>query len=556
MGASRKPKPSAAVGIDIGSDSIKVAEAKLVKGSVTITGVGVARCPEGVIENEVVIDPKALGAAIKALLSESGIKTKKCVSSVAGQSRVVVRVLNVPKMNPKELGETMKWEVERVVPFSPNQVVMDYKPLEKLNEDPNAQNMDVFLAVAQQELVESHVAAIQAAGLTPTAIDIEPLAVGRSLVDAAPNVKDEVVAVVHIGANTSELCMFEGGVPVGMPIPLGISGTLFTKEIAESLGQTEQQAELTKREYAMVDLAAYDAAQAPAVDMGAFGGQDDADGPSAFNTVVDGSTGAFDLNFGGASEPQADAQSADPSNPFVSNPFSQASDSGPAFDLPQSETTAAEPFSIPETELGASFDQSAETPAPVDNDFLFNIGGEDTSDSGNAFDLGGAEPAQTAPSAPLFDLGDDMEDSPAEEDQSQPNFDLSDTDENADPGTQFDFEPALPVAAIGDPVKFDDKVKQCVYTLLGDLIAQLRNSLDYYSTQYSKYPGTIYICGGTAKLQNLEKLVEREIGVPTKVADPIKNLGIKIAGVSEQYLKEISPMLCVSVGLAIRDMVD
>ena len=117
------------VGLDIGTDSIKVAEAKFARDGITISGLGIARTPEGVFDNELIVDPKALGQAIKALLAESGVKTKKCVSSVSGSSQVVVRVISVPKMNQDELAETMKWEVERHVPFSPQEVVMDFQPL-------------------------------------------------------------------------------------------------------------------------------------------------------------------------------------------------------------------------------------------------------------------------------------------------------------------------------------------------------------------------------------------------------------------------------------------
>ena len=122
MSPSRNSKPSAMVGIDIGSDLIKVVEAKCAKDGITITGMGVARIPEGIVENEVIVNPQALGEAIKAVLAEAGIKTRKSVSSVSGQSRVVVRVIDVPKMSGKELAETMKWEVERHVPFPPNEV--------------------------------------------------------------------------------------------------------------------------------------------------------------------------------------------------------------------------------------------------------------------------------------------------------------------------------------------------------------------------------------------------------------------------------------------------
>jgi type IV pilus assembly protein PilM len=141
LSPSRKSAPSAVVGLDIGTDSIKVAEAKFAKDGITITGLGIARTPPGAIENEVIVDSKALGDAVKALLGESGIKTKRCVSSVSGASQVVVRVISVPKMKREELAETMKWEVERHVPFSPNEVVMDFQPLDLPGADPDATEM-------------------------------------------------------------------------------------------------------------------------------------------------------------------------------------------------------------------------------------------------------------------------------------------------------------------------------------------------------------------------------------------------------------------------------
>ena len=91
---------------------------------------------------------------------------------------MVVRVIEVPKMSRQELAETMKWEVERHVPFAQNEIVMDFEPLREPDADPNAQNMEVLLAVAQEELINRHVQTLRLAGLKPMAIDIEPLASG------------------------------------------------------------------------------------------------------------------------------------------------------------------------------------------------------------------------------------------------------------------------------------------------------------------------------------------------------------------------------------------
>ena len=48
---------------------------------------------------------------------------------------------------------------------------------------PEAQNMEVLLAVAQEDMINAHVDTLFRAGLDPVALDVEPLAAGRSLID-------------------------------------------------------------------------------------------------------------------------------------------------------------------------------------------------------------------------------------------------------------------------------------------------------------------------------------------------------------------------------------
>lgn len=537
MSPSRKSPPSAVVGLDIGSDSIKVVEARYSKDGITVTGMGVARTPAGAIENEIVVDPKALGAAIKALLAENGIKTKQCVSSVAGQSRVVVRVIEVPRMTPQELAETMKWEVERYVPFSPSEVVMDFQPLDKPDADPNAQNMEVLLAVAHEELIKGHVEALQAAGLKPMAIDVEPLAASRALVETVRNgTRDEVIAIVNIGANNTDLGVFESGILTFPSPPLSIAGVSFTREIAESLGETLEQAETLKKEYAAVDLNAFAAAPAPDAQPDP-GPAASASEPTSFGTSVGPGldfASAFDVDDEPSPAP------ADPSDlaaePAQLNDFQDTVD-GPVFDT-------ADPMGVPAFDLGGGGEEQPASVGPA-----FDLGGDaPESAAGPAFDLGGDEPA-AAPAGPTFDLDDGT----AADEPLDPSFDLSDTDAHADPGEAAAMQP------IGGPPhqsgSVEERVFQAISGVLVDLADELRRSLEYYANRYSRMPERIYLSGGTAKMPNLCEFLTNQLGVPVELADPIKNLNSKITNVSDRYVKEVSPLFSVSVGLAIRDMI-
>jgi len=514
----RKAPPSAMVGLDIGADSIKVAEAKLGKDGISITALGIAKIPEGVIDNEVIVDPKCLGNAIKALLTESGIKTKQVTSSVAGQSSVVIRVIEVPKMAPDELAETMKWELERQVPWPPSEVIHDYQLLEKPNADPNAQNAEVLLAVARQEVVDSHVEALLAAGLRPVAIDIEPLAAGRSLIDASSNgAKEQVVAVVNIGAVDTELGIFENGMLTFPSPPLPIAGESFTREIAESLGQSLEQAETTKKEYASVKLDGFGTVPA---DVG--GAPAAPEPPAAEPTSLDTSLGpaapsatAFDLDEGTGAAPGGFRETVD----------------GPVFDLP---------------DLGVGPEVEAESePGPVGVP-AFDLDEEPGAPGVPTFDLGDEEPSAETPVGPVFDLEEEQEPAPATP------LDLGVEQEPSGEAAVSSEQTVAPEPA-GDAIQ--DRVFAAISGVLIDLANELRRSIEYYSTRYGRMPERIFLCGGTAKMPHLDEFLARELGIPVEVADPVKNFNVKVPGVSDRYLKEISPMFSVAVGLAIRDMI-
>ncbi len=147
-----------------------------------------------------------------------------------------------------------------------------------------------------------------------------------------------------------------------------------------------------------------------------------------------------------------------------------------------------------------------------------------------------------------------MDSTPPEEEPAAPSFDLSDADETADPGEAVQ-EPVAVAPAPKSGSSTEDEVFQAISGVLIDLANDLRRSLEYYSSRYSQMPQRIFLSGGTAKMPNLGEFLNRELGVQVDVADPLKNLKVNIPGASERYLKEMSPLFAISIGLAIRDMV-
>ncbi|HEY3328424.1 MAG TPA: type IV pilus assembly protein PilM [Capsulimonadaceae bacterium] len=263
------------VGLDIGTYQMKAVELHPSgKEGLTVTNVAFAPTPPGIIQNGVLTDPRLMGQSVKQMLKEAGIRVKKVVGSVAGQSSVVVRIIEVPKMSPQELAETMKWEVERHVPFAPSEVEMDYVALPQYDPEDQNPNMAVLLAVAQKDMINNYVDMVFAAGLDPIALDIEPLASGRALLDlldARPIVRqfppqpvadeyggeyiphEDTIAIVNIGASSTDISIFENDQLI-FPRSLSLAGDSLTRQISESLGYTTDQAEQIKREQGGVIL--------------------------------------------------------------------------------------------------------------------------------------------------------------------------------------------------------------------------------------------------------------------------------------------------------------
>jgi type IV pilus assembly protein PilM len=248
-------KGGAAVGLNIGNESIKVVELKGKGNDIAITAMGSMPTPPESISNGVIMSPGALTGAINDLFKQSGIKTKRVITSVSGTGSLIVRVIEVPRMDDKELSDNLQQDIDRYIPFPPSEVIMDHRALRELPSDPDAANMEVLLAAAQREVVDLHVRVLEDAKLDPQSIDVEPLAAARALTynpaagsDTIADYSD-VSALVNIGATGTEISVLRGDVLVfTRTVPTG--GNQLTQALADTLGFAFPDAESLKLEMA------------------------------------------------------------------------------------------------------------------------------------------------------------------------------------------------------------------------------------------------------------------------------------------------------------------
>ncbi len=242
------------LGLDIGTAFIKAAEIRLRGREFQVIGrPAVVPTPEGAVRGGLIVDMPAVSDALGELRAEYGMPIKKAIASVGGDSSVVVRIIEVPNMSEKELDDAIQWELDEQTPFPVEEVIYDYARIEGPETDEEASETEVLLAVAQEELVDEHVDAMLEAGLQPVGIDVEPLAIGRALVDVAGDeFADQTVVNVHMGATTTLILVFRHKLLSFVRV-IPTAGENLTQSLAQNLMLDQEQAETVKLQLGNVE---------------------------------------------------------------------------------------------------------------------------------------------------------------------------------------------------------------------------------------------------------------------------------------------------------------
>ncbi len=77
-----------------------------------------------------------------------------------------------------------------------------------------------------------------------------------------------------------------------------------------------------------------------------------------------------------------------------------------------------------------------------------------------------------------------------------------------------------------DSKKANGLVNKALTDMVDKLIRRIEGVFDFHASYFSEFGNIeqIYLCGGVANIKNIDKLIEQQIKVPTKIADPLINI--------------------------------
>jgi type IV pilus assembly protein PilM len=232
--------------LNVGASTVALAEYEVGgKGALTLVNYGTAKLGAALDSGDA---QTILSPAILEIVREKGIKPGKVAVAVSGQM-VFPKFAAIPMAGGEDRFEQMvRYEVEQNIPFPIDEMVCDRQVI---GDTPNG-DKSVMIVAAKVDQIEAITSAVVAAGFEPEIVDASPIAVTNAVRYNRPDEEESCVIAIDIGAKTTSLVIAEGDKLYNRSIP--VAGNAITKEIAQALGCSLDEAEQIKLEKAYVSL--------------------------------------------------------------------------------------------------------------------------------------------------------------------------------------------------------------------------------------------------------------------------------------------------------------
>ena len=250
MGFSQLFGKEAYLGVDIGSSAVKVMEVERELSGWRVASAAVEPMPAGSCRDGVIINIDAATQAVSEAIAKSGTRATKAITAISG-SQVIVRQVQFPKMTETTLRKSIKYEASRFISAPMDESVVEF---EILGDSDEPEQMNVMLAAAPREMIESRLEVIQKAGCEPVSVDVEAFALQRTLVTLRPSAEgtDNTIALIDMGATHTDVnlvCRGEFALTRNIPI----AGDSFTNGIRAAFNVSVEEAEKMKHDLGISD---------------------------------------------------------------------------------------------------------------------------------------------------------------------------------------------------------------------------------------------------------------------------------------------------------------
>lgn len=194
------------IGVDIGTTSIKVCVLKKMKKGFILAKMASKSFDEDLLHDGNIIDRVFVAEELRGLLDRNSIKGRLAASALSSYT-VITKRINMPFLEREALENSVKLEVENIIPFPLKDIYYNYYIMGINEEKENMMNL--LVVAAKKEIVEGYIKTFELAKLNLSILDVDVFAI-TNLVEHIYNPRRFSVLAADIGASVTNIAIVKG----------------------------------------------------------------------------------------------------------------------------------------------------------------------------------------------------------------------------------------------------------------------------------------------------------------------------------------------------------
>lgn len=242
------PKGQSVLGVDVSSSSIKIVQLRAKKGRAVLETYGelalgpYAKVDAGQATN---LPPETIAEGLRDVVREAKVTTKSCGVAIPLASSLIT-VIEVPKMDPKQLASAVPIEARKYIPVPISDVLLDWSIVPTIGssseEDQKEKKLKILIVAIHKDTIAKYQQVVHQSGLEATFFEIEIFSTIRAILNRGIT----PVMIIDFGVSTTKLYIIEAGI-VRNSHTINKGSQDITRAIANSRGISQDEAEEIKK---------------------------------------------------------------------------------------------------------------------------------------------------------------------------------------------------------------------------------------------------------------------------------------------------------------------
>ncbi|MGA1865634.1 MAG: type IV pilus assembly protein PilM, partial [bacterium] len=231
------------IGLDIGSDSIKLAEVRIKGESGQLLYyriIPVSHLKGRSLEEKSTEISEILRSSLKN-------RDKVPIFTAVSGSDVIIKSFNISRLSGAKLRNAIFWASKKYVPFPLEEAYFDYRVIGDI-EERDIKKKEVMVVAAARQLIHSTLSIFEKSRLNISGITVTPFALWNFLKSIKTDLSN--IALIDIGAENTTIAVFQNS-SLKFAREIVTSGYSITDSIASSTSLSFEEAERLKKEYGL-----------------------------------------------------------------------------------------------------------------------------------------------------------------------------------------------------------------------------------------------------------------------------------------------------------------